>query len=160
MILGNNDTQRVDNHPVHIIDEDGRISPSALIPFCEFGGNMSIMGTKIEGFQAPVCNSFRPKIFDGQLCYEVDPEIYRSNISDNSILGLSLLISFNEDRQYTIHRRRNGGKKKEKPMTLEIESEEQNGLYIGTISNHILRRQFYIYAFRTPSFRIRKTIQT
>ena len=135
MILGNNETQRLDNHPVHIIDEDGGISPSALIPFCEFGGNMSIMGTKMDGFQAPVCNSFRPKIFEGQLCYEVDPDIYRSNISDNSILGLSLLISFNEDRQYTIRKRRMS-QKKEKPMTLEIESEDQNDLYIGTISNN------------------------
>ena len=135
MILGNNETQRLDNHPVHIIDEDGGISPSALIPFCEFGGNMSIMGTKMDGFQAPVCNSFRPKIFEGQLCYEVDPDIYRNNISDNSILGLSLLISFNEDRQYTIRKRRMS-QKKEKPMTLEIESEDQNDLYIGTISNN------------------------
>ena len=119
------------------------------------------MGTKIDGFQAPVCNSFRPKIFEGQLCYEVDPEIYRSNISDNSILGLSLLISFNEDRQYKLRKKNRTRSKMEEELTLEIEAEEQNGVYVGTISNNISHRQHYIiHAFRTPSLRIRKTVQT
>ena len=31
------------NHPVHIVTKDNQISPSSLIPFCEFGGNMSAM---------------------------------------------------------------------------------------------------------------------
>ena len=38
------------NHPVHIIDEDEELSPTALIPFCTFGGNMSVMGAKIDQF--------------------------------------------------------------------------------------------------------------
>ena len=61
------------NHPVHIQDEDGKLSPTALIPFCEFGGNMSVMGVKIDQIDVPVCNSFRPKIKGDQLCYTVDP---------------------------------------------------------------------------------------
>ena len=32
------------NHPIHIIDKYYQKNPSAFIPFCEFGGNMSIMG--------------------------------------------------------------------------------------------------------------------
>ena len=46
--------QKLSNHPVHILDDEGNLSPTALIPFCEFGGNMSAMGIKIE--QIKMCN--------------------------------------------------------------------------------------------------------
>ena len=71
--LGLKKLQGVTNHPVHIQMEDGILSPTALIPFCEFGGNMSVMGVKIDQFDVPVCKSFRPKIIQDQLCYTVDP---------------------------------------------------------------------------------------
>ena len=58
---------------MHIQNEDGSTSPTALIPFCKFGGDMSIMGVKMEEVDVPVCNSFRPKIVLDQLCYTVDP---------------------------------------------------------------------------------------
>ena len=41
-------------HPVHIIDEEGNLSPSAFIPFCEFGGNMTAMGLNTELFDVRV----------------------------------------------------------------------------------------------------------
>ena len=44
----------VSNHPVHIIDQDGVLYPTALIPFCEFGRSMSVMGVKIDQFDHPV----------------------------------------------------------------------------------------------------------
>ena len=68
------------NHPVHIQDEDGKLSPTALIPFCEFGGNMSVMGVKIEEIEIPVCSSFRPKILRDQLCYTVDLSAFKDKI--------------------------------------------------------------------------------
>ena len=40
------------NHPVHIPRMDQDVFPSALIPFCEFGGSMSAMGVKIDQFTA------------------------------------------------------------------------------------------------------------
>ena len=49
------------NHPVHIKTKDYKISPSAFIPFCDFGGSMSAMGVKIDQFDVPVCNSFQAK---------------------------------------------------------------------------------------------------
>ena len=73
IILGSKNVSRLTNHPVHIQDKDGNLSPTALIPFCDFGGNMSVMGVKIDQFDVPVCNSFRPKIVQDQLCYTVDP---------------------------------------------------------------------------------------
>ena len=90
--------RRVTNHPVHILDEEGNLSPSSLIPFCEFSGNTSIMGVKINQFDVPVCNSFRPKFSGDQLCYEVDPNNYKDRIDANKKLSLSLLLDYNEDR--------------------------------------------------------------
>ena len=62
----------VSNHPVHLVKSSVQYSPSALIPFCEFGGNMSSMGVTTQHFDFPVCNSFQATILNDQLCYEVD----------------------------------------------------------------------------------------
>ena len=91
--------QKVTNNPVHLIDQDGRLYPTALIPFCEFGGNMSAMGVKIDQIDVPVCNSFRPKIIRDQLCYTVDPNKFKHKIDLKGELSLSLFIHYNEDRQ-------------------------------------------------------------
>ena len=89
------------NHPVHIIDKEGNLSPSALIPFCEFAGNMSTMGIEIEHFDVPVCNSFQAKVLNDQLCYEVDPNKYRQSQTNHNDLkqGLTLYFDTNDDRQ-------------------------------------------------------------
>ena len=50
-------------HPVHFIGRANQDSPSAFIPFCDFGGDMSAMGTKVDQFDVPVCNSFQGKIY-------------------------------------------------------------------------------------------------
>ena len=95
---------KVTNHPVHIVDdedEDGRaLSPSALIPFCEFGGNLSAMGVKIDQVEVPVCNSFRPKIYKDQLCYTVDPNVHKYKIDMKGEISLTLAIDYNEDRDF------------------------------------------------------------
>ena len=80
------------------MDEDGNLTPTALIPFCGFGGDMSAMGVKIDQFDVPVCNSFRPKIVLDQLCYQVDPNKYKDKIDLNQELSLTLFIHYNEDR--------------------------------------------------------------
>ena len=112
-------SQKVTNHPVHIRGEDGEISPTALVPFCEFSGNMSVMGVKINQFNVPVCNSFRPKIIRDQLCYTVDPNEYKHKIDLKGELSLSLFIHYNEDRQ----------------MENTDVSEKFNSIIIDTIGN-------------------------
>ena len=93
----------ISNHPVHIVDENGKIvSPTALIPFCEFGGNMSIMGGKIDNFDVPFCNSFRAKILGGQLCYEVDPNKFKKYLRSKDKVGLALYINFNKERKVSL----------------------------------------------------------
>ena len=99
MFLGSKEAQSETNHPVHVKDKSGHLYPTALIPFCKFGGNMSVMGVKIDQFDVPVCNSFRPKIVKDQLCYTVDPNEYKHKIDLKSELSLALFIHYNEDRQ-------------------------------------------------------------
>ena len=114
---------------------------------------MSIMGENTEEFQAPVCNSFKAKVFKGQLCYEVDPEEYRQllNETETEKLGLSLLISFNADKQFINDQRNNKiSVKKSKPagpLTLEIELEDKNLLFIGTISKLSINPCMFMYFF-------------
>ena len=89
------------SHPVHIFLKGNKLSPSAFIPFCEFGGNMSAMGAKIPQFEVPVCNSFEPKILNDQLCYEVDLKKFsdRNNKIRYLESGFAFIMDFNEDRQ-------------------------------------------------------------
>ena len=89
------------NHPVHIITKDNQTSPSAFIPFCDFGGDLSLMAIQTDQFEVPVCNSFQAKVLNDQLCYEIDPnEFNELKSSDNAMKkGLSFLVDFNEDRQ-------------------------------------------------------------
>ena len=94
---------KLSNHPVHIQDEDGMLSPTALIPFCSFADNFSVMGVRIDKFEVPVCKSFAAKIVRGQICYTVDPNKFKTNINPkNDLLYLSLFIDYNEDREVLI----------------------------------------------------------
>ena len=96
-----NDLHRVTNHPVHIIDDKGALSPSSFIPFCSFGEDMDVMGTKHKEFEIPICNSFRAKIKSDQLCYELDLQKLKNDtlIKEQLQFGLFLVLDYNEDRQ-------------------------------------------------------------
>ena len=94
---------KIFNHPVHIV-EDEKFSPSALIPFCQFGDNVTIMGTKVEHFKVPVCNDFQAKILNDQLCYEVNPNKYKEwltpdEFKDGVKKGIEFYVDTNDDRQ-------------------------------------------------------------
>ena len=94
--------QKITNHPVHIIDENGELSPSAFIPFCQFGKNMSIMNVKLDLFSMPVCTHFKDKIFYDQLCYEVDVNRFQDKFTEQDLkLGLSMLVDTNFNRRYS-----------------------------------------------------------
>ena len=107
--------QTVSNHPVHILDNEGEFSPSAFIPFCSFGEEF--IGAKINQYDIPVCNIFKPKIYFDQFCYETD--LHELKDSDSKILdedeqleiGFTLVLDYNEERQILNH---NVGSKKSK----------------------------------------------
>ena len=91
------------NHPVHIITKNKTFSPSAFIPFCDLGGNMSAMGVETELFSVPVCNSFHDEILNDQLCYKVDLNKYldKENTERYLEIGFNFVLDYNEDRQVT-----------------------------------------------------------
>ena len=97
----------MNNHPVHILNENSEISPSSFIPFCSFGEDMNLVGIENEHFDIPVCSIFESVIWNDQLCYKVDLEKFR-NSADISILkkqleiGLVLLLDHNEEKQLNI----------------------------------------------------------
>ena len=90
---------KVTNNPVHILDNGGRLSPSAFIPFCEIGGDMTRLSKKIDQFSSgPVCNSFRPRVLNDRLCYSLNPNDYIKESKDLK-MGLLLVLDYNLNRQ-------------------------------------------------------------
>ena len=127
------------NHPVHF-NMDGQMSPSAFIPFCDFGGNMEKMGVKINQFDVPVCNSFQAKILNDQLCYEVDLEKFRNNtnIEHELKLGFVFVMDYNEDRQFTFLK----AFKKDVDTRLSVklfkeDDNEHASIYLNTIGKYV-----------------------
>ena len=86
------------HHPVHILDENGQISPSSFIPFCEIGGDSSKMGAKILNFSVNVCKSFKPKVLNDRLCYQINPNDFEMNSELELRMGLIFFLDYNEDR--------------------------------------------------------------
>ena len=91
------------NHPVHILDDQDNLSPSAFIPFCSFEGNPDLLGRENGNFSLPVCSSFKPRVFDGQLCYQIDVKTIINNETTATGLqkGLSLLVDANAEYDLT-----------------------------------------------------------
>ena len=89
----------VSNHPVHVLDEAGNFLPSSFIPFCYFGDKF--IGAKIQEFEIPVCNIFKPKNYLDQLCYETNLQDLKDsqNVGNQLEMGLTLVLDYNEERQ-------------------------------------------------------------
>lgn len=145
LILDHDLLHTITNHPVHIVDSKGKLSPSAFIPFCSFGENMEILGTRIEGFNDPVCNSFVPTVHYNQLCYKIDLEKFRNNkeIENQLKYGLDIILDYNENRQLTSEQKQmKNDELKRKPM---FHSEKQEGvsIHFDTLSN----KYFFLIIF-------------
>ena len=125
-------------HPVHIINKENSTSQSAFIPFCEIGGNMSAMGVDIDQFNFPVCNSFKEKVLNDQLCYEVDLNRFVNvNTIDRDLeLGFTFIMDYNEDRQVTFDR--NISNRENIGLTTSIVESDHHQhafIYLDTIGN-------------------------
>lgn len=120
------------NHPVHILNEKGQLSPSSFIPFCSFGEDINVMGNKVDSFDVPVCNSFKAVLHNDQLCYQVDLEKFRDEEMLEKQLkhGLVIIIDENKDRQFLRKHRRVSG------IRNLFSPEEENSiqLHLDTIS--------------------------
>ena len=126
-------------HPVHFLNKNNQKFPSAFIPFCDFGGNMSAMGVKINPFDVPVCNSFKAKVRNDQYCYEVDLNKFsnKNNIENELKLGFNVLMDYNEDRQVTFDQNIS---KKELGLANSLAASDQDHhafIYLDTIGRNI-----------------------
>ena len=100
---------------------------------------MSAMGTKIDEFDVPVCNSFQAKVLNDQLCYEVDlNKLSNKNNLDRELKsGFSFIMDYNEDRQVAFNR--NFRNKKDDTLTsnvVESDQDQQAVIYLNTVGEN------------------------
>ena len=146
------------NHPVHILDDEAKMSQSALIPFCSFGDRMDTLGVKVGDFKAPACNSFNSVKRLNQICYEMDLNLgsfnNKSGKGKQLEYGLILILDFNEERQWDFENEIHFHEGKEE-INLYI-PDDSNGIkvHLETISNTlkqlIMSSNNFTYLFLGP----------
>ena len=124
-------------HPAHLIDSHGRATPAALIPFCAYQTNMTLLGQKDQDM--PICIQFQPTQLDGQLCYSLNSSSMAGLVSqsgvDNSLLFFLDLsgigLQADQNRQYKI-----GKKYKYDTLSMGGESNEllNPKIYLNTLT--------------------------
>ena len=88
------------------------------MPFCEFAGIFNTVGENFGLSDVPVCNSFKAKVVEDQLCYTVDPNRYmKISRFKPKELSLTLYINYNEDRE------------------MHKNASSENSIIVGTIGN-------------------------
>ena len=61
---------------------------------------MTALGRKIENFTQPICTHFKPKMLNGQMCYQLDLQDVQKErkFAKGERNGLSFLLDYNEDK--------------------------------------------------------------
>ena len=98
---------------------------------------MSVVGVNLDQFDDPVCNSFKAKINNDQLCYEVDLNRFsnKSNIAKELEVGFYFLMDYNEDRQVNIQSTSAGEEERSgiSANLLESDKNQHAFIYLDTI---------------------------
>ena len=76
----------------HLTETGNQYLPFALIPFCEYGRNMSKYGKKIPHMNLPVCSHFNPTLISGQLCYTIKIKGDLDDDVKEELSGLNILL--------------------------------------------------------------------
>ena len=136
---GSERVQTLSNHPVHMLEDERLLSPSAFIPFCSFGGNMSALGTRIEMINLPVCTSFQELVFNDQLCYRID--VNKLSQAGGDGLGLTFAIDNNEERQVQALSAELVGERYDENILdaaiMRMEEHQKALIYIGSLGEEI-----------------------
>ena len=88
-------------HPVHLTPSDeGKLPPSALIPFCSYQSDKDQIGKKeAELDNLTVCDKFEPINLEGQLCYSLDlAKVVKGSTKTGKTNGLWILLDPNPFR--------------------------------------------------------------
>ena len=103
------------NNPPHILNKEGKVMPSALIPFCTFNSDMK--GKVMSNVSFPVCDLFEPVVHDGKLCYQMDMTKKMSEEKTVQGDGLTLLLDANIEKSVVRLAERN---EKNNPTALDL----------------------------------------
>ena len=122
------------NSPPHILNKEGKMMPSALIPFCTFNSDMK--GKFMSNIYFPVCDLFDPVVLDGKLCYQMDMAKKMPKEKTFQGDGLTLLLDANIDKSVVRLAERN---EKNNPTALDlkedhVETEKLVEVNIGTLA--------------------------
>ena len=115
-----------------------------------FGESMSQLERKNIQFDRniAVCNSFRGKILNDQLCYEIYPGqiINKEHVEKDLNLGLSFIMDYNEDRQMEFEKENNRLETGSwKDVTIDGSNDDAEALiYLNTIGNENLSNKMII----------------
>ena len=59
-------------HPPHLTaDKEGTLLPASLIPICSYQMNSTKLGREVGKLNFTLCDSFKPTVHQGQLCYSL-----------------------------------------------------------------------------------------
>ena len=90
--------------------------------------------------EVPVCNSFKAKILNDQLCYEVDLKEYRDSntkFDRNLKLGLVFFMDYNEDRQVVVEEDYEDNWVDSWVQVVDHDDDDKKGfIYINTIGEY------------------------
>ena len=89
------------NHPVHMMGKNYSLMPSSFIPFCSFGTHLSLLSSLGTNMTFPVCNMFKPTIYNGQLCYRLD--ISKTTLKSRAVFqgkssGVMFILDLNKEK--------------------------------------------------------------
>ena len=98
------------------------------------------MARKIAHFEVPVCNSFKAKVLNDQLCYEVDLNEFsnKSNLQRELKSGFNFIMDYNEDRQVTFNH--NFSRGEDMSLTgnvVESDQDQQAVIYLNTVGESV-----------------------
>ena len=124
-------------HPPHLINSNGSLTPAALIPFCAYQANMTLLGQTRQDLPFTVCDKFQPTVLEGQLCYSIDLKLTNSVTKEGLQNGLVFILDqgvteITEDRQ-SMHTNED----MTMSMSFEPQSKEQDSarIYLNTLSS-------------------------
>ena len=94
----------------------------------------TVIETKIEQFNFKVCNSFKLKLRNDQICYDFDPNLHvKDDNKDHIKHGLYLILDENRDRQMDISKSTSVAEGYFHDMENEVEKGEGIQIYLEAI---------------------------
>ena len=130
------ESQELSLHPPHLIDSSGSLTPAALIPFCAYQTNMTLLGQTREDLPFTVCDQFKPTFLEGQRCYVIDLSKISAKKTKSGLKSGVLLII---DPVVKGQKKQAESKTWEKITSLNLESIQYSGrsakIYLNTLAS-------------------------